>query len=124
MDSLVAPVPVAAPPRPRVARAKRGVERLIAAFFGGNALVAVIVLALITIFLFREGVGFFGQNLRNIQLYRSAGLELVDIAREQSDAHSALSRGLTLVRDQERRALLSMGRDDAAAAAELGAFDQ
>ncbi len=124
MDSLVAPMPVAAPPRPRVARAKRGVERLIAAFFGGNALVAVIVLALITIFLFREGVGFFGQNLRNIQLYRSAGLELVDFAREQSDAHSALSRGLTLVRDQERRALLSMGRDDAAAAAELGAFDQ
>ena len=35
-------------------------------FFGGNALVSVIVLALITYFLFQEGFGFFGQNHRNL----------------------------------------------------------
>lgn len=69
-------------------------EKIIKAFFGGNALVAIIVLALITIFLFREGFGFFGQNLANLRLYRQAGLEYVDIIRTQADAHSALVRWL------------------------------
>jgi hypothetical protein len=31
---------------------------------------------LITIFLFREGFGFFGQNLANLRLYRQAGLNM------------------------------------------------
>jgi phosphate transport system permease protein len=73
-------------------------DELIKAFFGSNALIAVIVLALITIFLFREGFGFFGQNLRNIRLYRRAGLEYVDIMRDAANAHYALSRGLNEVR--------------------------
>jgi phosphate transport system permease protein len=59
-------------------------------FFNGNAIVAVIVLALITVFLFREGAGlfgpgFFGQNLRNLRIYRLAGLEYVDFIRHQVD---------------------------------------
>ena len=53
------------------------------------------VLALITIFLFREGFGFFGQNSRNLRLYRQAGLEYVDIIRSQADGHAALSRRST-----------------------------
>jgi len=69
-------------------------EAIIKIFFGGNALVAIIVLALITIFLFREGFGFFGQNLANLRLYRQAGLEYVDIMRDQADAHAALVRWL------------------------------
>ena len=72
-------------------------DNLIKSFFGTNALIAVVVLALITIFLFREGFGFFGQNLRNIRLYRRAGLEYVDIMREAANAHAALSRGLNSV---------------------------
>ena len=68
------------------------------AFFGGNALISVVVLALITIFLFREGFGFFGQNRTNIQVYRHAGLEYVDIIRQQQDDHSALVRYLADVR--------------------------
>ena len=44
---------------------KPGAEQAIKVFFGGNALVALVVLALITVFLFREGFGFFGQNLAN-----------------------------------------------------------
>ena len=59
------------PPRTTSRRAQAAVEQGIKAFFGGNALVAVIVLALITIFLFREGFGFFGQNLANLRLYRA-----------------------------------------------------
>src|SRR5438046_6196012 len=70
----------------------------IKAFLGSNALIAIVVLALITIFLFREGFGFCGQNLRNIRLYRRAGLEYVDIMRDAANAHAALSRGLNLTR--------------------------
>ena len=55
----------------------------------------MIVLALITIFLFREGFGFFGQNLANLRLYRQAGLEYVDIIRAVSTKHEALSRKLS-----------------------------
>src|SRR5882672_11457140 len=70
----------------------------IKAFFGGNALVSVIVLALITIFLFREGFGFFAQNRQNLRIYRQAGLEYVDFIRAQSDDHTALTRYLSDLR--------------------------
>jgi phosphate transport system permease protein len=69
-------------------------EGIIKGFFSSNALVAVVVLALITVFLFREGFGFFGQNLDNLRLYRRAGLEYVDIMRVQADNHAALGRWL------------------------------
>jgi phosphate transport system permease protein len=80
-------------------------EAAIKAFFGSNALVAIVVLALITIFLFREGFGFFGQNLANIRLYRRSGLEYVDILRGQAQEHAALSRKLGEIRQLEARAL-------------------
>ncbi|HEY2102599.1 MAG TPA: hypothetical protein VGH08_05035, partial [Chthoniobacterales bacterium] len=73
-------------------------DNVIKAFFGSNAFLAIVVLALITIFLFREGVGFFGQNLRNIRLYRRAGLEFVDIMRAVADQHATLSRELNRIR--------------------------
>ena len=79
-------------------------ESAIKAFFSSNALVAIVVLALITIFLFREGFGFFGQNLANIRLYRRSGLEYVDILREQGQKQAALSRRLGEIRQQETRA--------------------
>src|SRR4051812_31583058 len=91
------------PARTKSRRAQAAVEQGIKAFFGGNALVAVIVLALITIFLFREGFGFFGQNLNNLRLYRQAGLEYVDIIRSVSADHEALSRKLNEIRLQEFR---------------------
>src|SRR6266699_4763154 len=79
-------------------------EAAIKAFFGSNAVVAIVVLALITIFLFREGFGFFGQNLTNLRLYRRAGLEYVDIIRAQAQAHSGLSRQLNEIQMQETAA--------------------
>jgi phosphate transport system permease protein len=84
-------------------------ESAIKAFFGSNALVAIVVLALITIFLFREGFGFFGQNLTNLRLYRRAGLEYVDIIRDQAQRHASLSRQLGEIRLQEVRANSSAG---------------
>src|SRR5437667_7721073 len=79
-------------------------ESAIKAFFGSNALVAIVVLTLITIFLFREGFGFFGENLANLRLYRQAGLEYVDIIRAQADKQTALSRKLGDIRLQQMRA--------------------
>src|SRR6202171_2881118 len=89
------------PARTASRRAQVVVEQSIKAFFGGNALVAVIVLALITIFLFREGFGFFGQNLANLRLYRQAGLEYVDIICGVANEHEALSRKLSEIRLRE-----------------------
>src|SRR5438445_2855424 len=86
------------------ARRRLTTESAIKVFFGSNALVAIVVLALITIFLFREGIGFFGQNLANLRLYRRAGLEYVDIIRAQAAQHAALSRQLGDIRLQEMRA--------------------
>src|SRR5256885_9251372 len=94
MAEVVGTPPIVAPIAVRRWRA----DDFIKAFFGSNALIAIVVLALITVFLFREGFGFFGQNLRNIRLYRRAGLEYVDIMRDAANAHAALSRGLNLTR--------------------------
>ena len=91
------------PSKKRALVSKQGIEQLIKAYFGGNALVAVVVLALITVFLFREGSGFFGQNLANLRLYRSAGLEYVDIIRTTADQHASLSRGLNDLRLRQFR---------------------
>jgi hypothetical protein len=95
---------------------RRTAESAIRAFFGSNAFVAIIVLTLITIFLFREGSGFFGQNLANLRLYRQAGLEYVDIIRGQAERQTALSRQLGDLRLQQMRA----GADQAA----LEKFDE
>jgi len=95
---------------------RRTAESAIRAFFGSNALVAIIVLTLITIFLFREGSGFFSQNLANLRLYRQAGLEYVDIIRTEAEKQTALSRQLGDIRLQQMRA----GADQAA----LEKFDE
>jgi phosphate transport system permease protein len=112
------------PPRSKSRRAQVFIEQGIKAFFGGNALVAVIVLALITIFLFREGFGFFGQNLSNLRLYRQAGLEYVDIIRAVSTDHEALSRKLSEIRLREFRTLEKRSASPEAIAATLAPFDQ
>ncbi len=95
----------------------------IRAFFGGNAVVAVIVLALITYFLVREGAGFFGQNRRNLEVYRLAGLEFVDHLRAQEEAHTALARRLSELRLQAFDRLSRGGADAGAADRALGGFD-
>ncbi len=105
---IVATVETVAPrlsilPEKSASRRRITIEAAIKAFFGSNALVAIVVLTLITIFLFREGFGFFGQNLANLRLYRRAGLEFVDIIRVQAEQHAALSRELNDIRLAEFR---------------------
>ena len=112
------------PSRAKSRRAQAAIEQVIKAFFGGNALVAVVVLALITIFLFREGFGFFGQNLANLRLYRQAGLEYVDIIRGVSANHEALSRQLNEIRLREFRTLEARKVSPDEIGATLAPFDQ
>lgn len=98
-------------------------DELIKYFFNGNAVVAVVVLALITVFLFREGVGFFGKNLRDLRLYRLAGLEYVDFIRHQVDDHTALVRSLNDLRLQQFNRLTTKGKSQEEANAALAEFD-
>jgi phosphate transport system permease protein len=98
-------------------------DDIIKYFFNGNAVVAIVVLALITIFLFREGAGFFGQNLQNLRLYRYAGLEYVDYIRHEVDEHTALTRALNATRLEQFRKLTSSGKSIEEANAALTTYD-
>jgi len=98
-------------------------DDIIKYFFNGNAVVAVIVLALITVFLFREGAGFFGQNGRNLRIYRLAGLEYVDFIRKQVDEHTTLNRTLNDSRLAQFNKLTTAGRSIEDANAALASFD-
>jgi phosphate transport system permease protein len=106
---IVAPISSFDAARDQRSRTRNLTERGIKYFFGGNAIVAVVVLALITIFFFREGSGFFGENLRNLRVYRTAGLEYVDIIQAQAEQHAALTRSLNQIRLQAFKALTQPG---------------
>ena len=121
---IVAPISSVNAARDQHPRTRNLIERYIKYFFGGNAIVAVVVLALITIFLFREGFGFFGENLRNLRVYRTAGLEYVDIIRAQAEQHATLTRSLNQIRLREFKALSQGGRTNAETQAALASFDQ
>ncbi|WP_043589250.1 phosphate ABC transporter permease subunit PstC [Geminisphaera colitermitum] len=104
------PPPVAVPRafdicKPRTRLFGLTLDECIQGFFGGNAIMAVVVLALITLFLFREGAEFFTQNRDNLRIYRQAGLEYVDEMRAVEHAHTALTRYLNDVRMQAVREL-------------------
>ena len=90
---------------------------------GGIATVAIVVLALITVFLLREGAGFFGQNRENLRIYRQAGLEYVDFIRAQVEGHTALTRELSALRLQRLQAATAAGQSPEAANAGLKDFD-
>lgn len=99
-------------------------DEVIRTFFMGNATVAVIVLGLITVFLFREGFEFFGQNRHNLRVYRQAGLEYVDYMREQERDHTALTRYLSDLRLRTLQELTGPGGlTPADAQVRLAAFD-
>jgi len=76
-----------------------GVEwaTLIKVFFGGNAFIAMFVLALITIFLFKEGGQFFPQYRKDMQLYRSSGQEFVGLLKKEVDQFDSLQKELNQV---------------------------
>src|SRR5258708_1046007 len=92
--------------------------------FQGNAAISIVVLALITFTIFRDAVGFLPANHENLVIYRLAGLEYVDIFREQVTAHSAISRYLASIRALRLATLTKQqGLSATAANAQLAAFD-
>src|ERR1700733_14771342 len=79
-------------------------DELIKLFFGANAWIAIVVLGLIMLSLYSESVGFnpaqgfFGQNYRNLLVYRQAGLEFVDIFKKETDGVDQIGQYLADVR--------------------------
>jgi len=72
-------------------RKSRGTDGLFQAFFAGNAGLTIVILVLIIVFLVREGAGFFPDYRKELELYRRAGLEFVDISRRDLTAHEQMS---------------------------------
>jgi phosphate transport system permease protein len=73
-------------------------EQLARLLFQGNAMISILVLALITFTIFRDAVGFIPQNRDNLRVYREAGLEFVDLLRGQVKSHGTLARYLSELR--------------------------
>jgi phosphate transport system permease protein len=67
-------------------------DKLIKAFFGGNALMAIVILGLITFFLFKEGIEFFGENRDELNIYRKSGMEYASVVSDQHDQQTLLFR--------------------------------
>ena len=124
------------PPLPRLAtrevllRKRRGWffgmtgDQFVKYVFQGNAAVSIIVLGLITFTIFKDAVGFIPMNHANLAVYRLAGLEYVDLYREQVTAHSTMSRYLAGIRARQLDLLLKQeGLTPAAAMARLAEFD-
>jgi phosphate transport system permease protein len=92
--------------------------------FQGNAAVSIIVLGLISFTIFKDAVGFIPMNHANLAVYRLAGLEYVDLYREQVTAHSTMSRYLAGIRARQLDILLQKeGLAPAAAMARLAELD-
>lgn len=80
-------------PAPNHRFQKRGFsyERFIRFFFASNAGLTIVILVLIIAFLLKEGLGFFPGYRRELEVYRVAGLEFVDISRKNLLAHEQLT---------------------------------
>ena len=114
-----------------------GREALIKYFFGANAWMAIVVLGLIMLSLYSESIGFnpaegfFGQNYRNLRIYRQAGLEFVDILKRETAEIDALGKTLAAARLAELKRQTAAGQRAGLAApavlaqtnAALGSFD-
>ncbi len=60
-----------------------GKQEFIKFFFGGNAVISIIALILISLLLVKEAVYFFPDYKTNLNIYRQSGKEFADIAKEQ-----------------------------------------
>ena len=114
---------------------KRGFsfESAIRYFFASNAGLTIVILTLIIVFLLKEGLGFFPGYRRELEVYRIAGLEFVDISRKNLTDHeqltSVLNRayfaeingkcGRELRRSQEASALFNAYTDQTSSTRDL-----
>jgi phosphate transport system permease protein len=87
-------------------------ENWIKLFFASNAVTSIIILGLITLFLFKEGIEFFGQYRNDLQRYRKSGMEYANVVTKQHDDQTLLYRYLENILAQETAALESMATND------------
>jgi phosphate transport system permease protein len=85
------PTSTQVPPGHPFRRKGRGTDGLFKAFFAGNAGLTIVILILIIVFLVREGAGFFPKYREELEFYRKAGLEFVDIPRKDLKAHEQMT---------------------------------
>jgi phosphate transport system permease protein len=88
-------------------------DSIIKKFFGSTAMVAILVLALITIFLFKEGAGFVQLYHKSLQEYRLSGLEYVDVLKEKREGYTSLTRYLNDIKADWINALRAEGKTQA-----------
>ena len=78
-------------PSHRFQRKGLSYEGAIRFFFASNAGLTIVILVLISVFLLKEGLGFFPGYSRELATYRLAGLEFVDLSRHNLTAHEQLT---------------------------------
>ena len=69
----------------------KGLQDFIRYFFGGNAMVAIIVLILISAFLAKEAFFFFPRHLEELRAYRATGQEYVGYMDAELKAHRKIT---------------------------------
>ena len=65
-------------------------QDIIKYFFSGNASLAIVILILICVFLFREAYLFFPDQHEGLKIYRKSGQEYVDYVGKEVDAFTVL----------------------------------
>ena len=91
-------------------------DEVIKWFFGGNAWMSIVVLGLIMLSLYDQSIGFnpaegfFGQNYRNLLVYRQAGLEFVDLIKQETTGIDSFNQYLAAVRVEEFKRSLVRGQ--------------
>lgn len=79
------------PPNHRFQRHGFSFEGAIRFFFASHAGLTIVILILIIVFLLKEGLGFFPGYRRELEIYRIAGLEFVDLSRKNLSSHEQLT---------------------------------
>lgn len=83
---------------PKVKSTETTGARVARYLFGSTASLTIVILALIVIFLFREGAGFLGGYQESLEKYRRSGLEFVDIQQSKYTAYIDLQNELFGIR--------------------------
>ena len=94
-------------------------DSLIKAFFGSSAILSIFLLALITVFLIKEGANFAPLYKKSLQQYRLSGLEYVDILKKQRDASTRLGKELNSIKTDWIKQLKSQGLNQQAIQAKV-----
>ena len=87
-------------------------DSVIRVFFASNALTSIIILGLITIFLFKEGIEFFGQYRHELERYRRSGMEYATVVSSQHNDQTILYRYLESILSKEVAHLETLPKND------------